>query len=76
MGIEKPGNVRKAMLDGDAAALRAMQAKSVSHRVQTRDFKKAANEQDLQEHLANQAKIYRLDENGDVLPPDEIVPLS
>ena len=83
MGFEnKPENVRKAMLDGNTEALRAMQAKGKSHRVQMNDFRAAEQQQQLAEQKAEIArdleeanKLHNLSPEGDVRPPDDMIPL-
>lgn len=66
----KPENVRDAQLDANYEALAHMGAKGGIRAGLLSADRKSKREKDLDSFMAQQEQIYRVDEEGDVLPPD------
>jgi hypothetical protein len=66
----KPEQVQDAQISQDREALAAMGRKGGINAAIMNADRKAQKEKDLNTFLENQAKIYRVNEEGDVLPPD------
>ena len=66
MGHEKPPKVREAILNNDHDALVRMAKKGAEHTALRKEFEEERKE----EALAEQARLYRVDKEGDVLPPE------
>lgn len=67
--MESPPQVKKAQLQGDSDALRAMARKGGEHAAITRAFQKERKAENLLEAEIERARLYSL-KDGDVLPPD------
>lgn len=63
----KPEGVTKAILRGDRAALVQMGRRGAENKETRRDLEKET----LEAEMLEQAKLYSIDEEGDVLPPDD-----
>ena len=68
MGIEKPKpkKVQEARIAGDRKALQRMGQRGGEHTA----IRKELHKEELEEIAAEQAKLYKLTDEGDVLPPE------
>jgi hypothetical protein len=76
MGEHLPKEVREKLEQGDFKALSRMGRKGAEHSAQSRAFQKAARDEELAKLALEQARLYRVTEEGDILPPDPNIPQS
>ena len=70
--LEKPEKVKKAQLAGDREALSRMGRKGREHGVILQILHKKDRESAAEEIVREQAKLYAISPEGDVLPPADI----
>ncbi len=74
--MEKPEKVRRAQLAGDSEALSRMGSKGRKHGAILQKLHKKDREGVVDEIVREQAKLYTVSPEGDVLPPDPEVVAS
>lgn len=69
--LNKPEEVRRARINGDAEALSAMGKVGAKVAAENRAFREANRNEVLEERIRELAKTEHVDSDGDVLPPKE-----
>ena len=70
--MEKPEKVRRAQLAGDSEALSRMGRVGREHGTILQNLHKKDRKEIADEIVGEQAKLYTLSQEGDVLPPTDI----
>ncbi len=71
----KPDAVQQARYHGDHEALKAMGRRGAEQAAINRELRRIAEErrrEDLAAAMRAQGELYKTDEDGDVLPPDDL----
>lgn len=71
MSPENP-ELHKARIEGNTKKLSAMGKKGVSHKMQLEDLRTALNKEDEAKRVAEEAKLFSISQDGDILPPEDL----